>query len=199
MARPDAKRVLDLAIGVPAFVVLLPVQALIGLLVRRQLGRPVLFDQRRPGLHGKPFTMRKFRSMLPVDEALGHTDDASRMTDFGRVLRTTSLDELPTLWNVIRGDMSLVGPRPLLMKYLPLYTRDQAKRHQVRPGVTGLAQVSGRNSLTWNEKFVLDTKYVENMTLWLDIKIMALTVVSVAKRDGISSIGAATMDEFEGD
>lgn len=195
---PDSKRVLDLAIAVPAFVVSLPVQGLVGLLVSRKLGRPVLFEQRRPGLHGHPFTMRKFRSMLPVDEALGHVDDASRMTSFGRVLRSTSLDELPTLWNVIRGDMSLVGPRPLLMQYLPLYSREQARRHEVRPGLTGLAQVSGRNAITWEEKFRLDVEYVDRRSLGMDMRILRDTVMAVLRRDGVSAADSVTMPEFRG-
>ena len=195
---PDTKRVLDLAIAVPVFVVSLPVQCFVGLLVSRKLGRPVLFEQTRPGLNGEPFTMRKFRSMLPVDEFRGQVDDASRMTSFGRVLRSTSLDELPTLWNVIRGDMSLVGPRPLLMQYLPLYTREQARRHEVRPGLTGLAQVSGRNAISWEEKFRLDVEYVDRRTLRLDLRILLDTVMAVLRRDGVSAADSVTMPEFRG-
>lgn len=195
---PDTKRALDLAIAVPAFVVSLPVQGLVGLLVARKLGRPVHFQQRRPGLHGVPFTMRKFRTMLPIDEALGHVDDASRMTNFGRVLRSTSLDELPTLWNVIRGDMSLVGPRPLLMQYLPRYSAEQARRHDVRPGLTGLAQVSGRNAITWEEKFRLDVEYIDGRSLWLDLRIIRDTVVAVLRREGVSAADSVTMPEFRG-
>ncbi|KRF43246.1 hypothetical protein ASH01_15705 [Terrabacter sp. Soil811] len=195
---PDTKRVLDLAIAVPAFVVSLPVQGLVGLLVSLKLGRPVLFAQTRPGLNGVPFTMRKFRSMLPVDQALGQVDDASRMTSFGRVLRSTSLDELPTLWNVIRGDMSLVGPRPLLMQYLPLYSPEQARRHDVRPGLTGLAQVSGRNALTWEEKFRLDVEYVKRRTLRMDVRIIRDTVTAVLRREGVSAADSVTMPEFRG-
>lgn len=195
---PDAKRVFDLAIAVPAFVVSLPVQGLVGLLVIRKLGRPMLFKQARPGHHGEPFTLRKFRSMLPVNEALGQVDDASRMTNFGRVLRSTSLDELPTLWNVIRGDMSLVGPRPLLMQYLPLYSPEQAQRHDVRPGLTGLAQVSGRNALSWEDKFRLDVQYVNTASLRTDLRILAVTAASVLRRQGIAAKGSATMPAFQG-
>ena len=142
--------------------------------------------------------MRKFRTMLPVDEARGHTDDASRMTPLGRVLRSTSLDELPTLWNVIRGDMSLVGPRPLLMQYLPLYSAEQARRHEVRPGLTGLAQVSGRNAISWDEKFRLDVQYVDRRSLRLDLAILRDTVTAVLRRDGISATDSVTMPEFRG-
>ena len=196
---PDRKRVLDLAVAVPVFVASLPVQGVVALLVGRRLGRPVLFAQERPGLHGAPFTMRKFRTMLPVDESLGRTDDASRMTSLGRVLRSTSLDELPTLWNVIRGEMSLVGPRPLLMHYLPLYSPEQARRHEVRPGLTGLAQVNGRNAISWTEKLRLDVDYVDRRSLRLDLLILRDTVAAVLRRDGISAAGSVTMPEFRGD
>jgi lipopolysaccharide/colanic/teichoic acid biosynthesis glycosyltransferase len=197
-SRLSVKRILDLAIAVPAFVVSLPVQALVAVLVTRRLGRPVLFKQQRPGLHGAPFTMRKFRTMLPVDAASGRLDDASRLTSFGRILRSTSLDELPTLWNVIAGDMSLVGPRPLLMQYLPLYSREQARRHEVRPGLTGLAQVSGRNALSWEEKLRLDVEYVERRSTRLDLAILRDTVTAVVRRDGINAEGSVTMPEFRG-
>jgi lipopolysaccharide/colanic/teichoic acid biosynthesis glycosyltransferase len=195
----DRKRLLDLAIAVPAYVVSLPVQAAVALLVIRRLGRPVLFAQQRPGMDGVPFTMRKFRTMLPVDEARGFTDDSSRMTSFGRTLRSTSLDELPTLWNVIRGDMSLVGPRPLLMKYLPLYSPEQARRHEVRPGLTGLAQISGRNAISWEDKFRLDVEYVERRSLRMDLQILRETVRAVVRREGITETGSATMTEFRGE
>lgn len=195
----DRKRLMDLAIAVPAFVVSLPVQAAVALLVSRRLGRPVLFAQQRPGMDGVPFTMRKFRTMLPVDEDRGFTDDSSRMTSFGRTLRSTSLDELPTLWNVIRGDMSLVGPRPLLMKYLPLYSPEQARRHEVRPGLTGLAQISGRNAISWEDKFRLDVEYVERRSLRMDLQILRETVRAVVRREGITETGSATMTEFRGE
>jgi lipopolysaccharide/colanic/teichoic acid biosynthesis glycosyltransferase len=150
-------------------------------------------------MDGVPFTMRKFRTMLPVDEARGFTDDSSRMTSFGRTLRSTSLDELPTLWNVIRGDMSLVGPRPLLMKYLPLYSPEQARRHEVRPGLTGLAQISGRNAISWEDKFRLDVQYIERRSLRMDLQILRDTVRAVVRREGITETGSATMTEFRGE
>ena len=193
-----AKRALDVAIAVPLLVLTLPVQAATALLVRSRLGSPVLFRQTRPGLHGAPFEMVKFRTMLDIDPALGMVDDASRMTPLGRWLRATSIDELPTLWNIIRGDMSLVGPRPLLVQYLDRYSPEQARRHEVRPGVTGLAQVSGRNSLTWEDKFRLDVDYVEHHTFMGDLKIIRDTFRSVLRRHGISANGEATMSEFLG-
>lgn len=192
------KRVFDLALAVPALLVSLPIQAVIAVLVRRQLGSPVLFAQERPGLHGRVFTMRKFRTMLHPDPERGLTTDDQRLTAFGAMLRSTSLDELPTLWNIIRGDMSVVGPRPLLVQYLDRYTPEQARRHEVRPGLTGLAQVSGRNALDWEDKFRLDVKYVDNTSLSLDIAIITRTVWSVLKRDGISGEGTTTMTEFTG-
>lgn len=194
----DRKRAFDLLLSLPVFVVSLPVQAVVALLVRRRMGRPVLFRQERPGLHGEPFEMVKFRTMLNADPARGLVDDADRMTRLGRVLRATSLDELPSLWNIVRGDMSLVGPRPLLMRYLPLYSPEQARRHDVRPGLTGLAQVSGRNALTWERKFELDVEYVETHTLRKDLGILFATVAKVVKRDGIAADGEATMSEFRG-
>ena len=193
-----AKRALDVAIAVPLLVLTLPVQLATALLIRSRLGSPVLFRQRRPGLHGEPFELVKFRTMLDIDPALGLVDDASRMTPVGHWLRATSIDELPTLWNIIRGDMSLVGPRPLLMRYLARYSPEQARRHEVRPGLTGLAQVSGRNSLTWEDKFRLDVEYVGHHTFMGDLKIICDTVLSVLKRDGISAEGEATMSEFLG-
>lgn len=168
-------------------------------LIRRKLGNPVFFRQTRPGLHGKPFNMLKFRTMTDargVDGAL--LPDAVRLTPFGRFLRATSLDELPELWNVLKGDMSLVGPRPLLMEYLPLYSPEQARRHQVRPGITGWAQVNGRNALSWEDKFALDVWYVDHRTLLLDLKILWLTVRKVLVREGISAVGEATMSKFTG-
>ncbi len=194
----DAKRVLDVAVAGPLLVVTAPVQAAVAAAVAVRLGRPVLFRQERPGLGGRPFTILKFRTMLPVDAATGRVDDASRMTRLGRFLRATSLDELPTLVNVVRGDMSLVGPRPLLMAYLPRYSATQARRHEVRPGLTGLAQVSGRNALGWDERLALDVEYVDRRCLRLDFAILLRTVRAVLRREGISAEGEATMPEFLG-
>jgi lipopolysaccharide/colanic/teichoic acid biosynthesis glycosyltransferase len=194
----DRKRAFDLVLTVPVLVASLPVQGVVALLVARTMGRPVLFRQERPGLHGKPFEMVKFRTMLPLDPVSGTVDDADRLTRLGKVLRATSLDELPSLWNIVRGDMSLVGPRPLLMHYLPLYSAQQARRHDVRPGLTGLAQVSGRNALTWERKFELDVEYVDHHTLWGDTKILLATVGRVLNRDGIAAEDSATMPEFTG-
>ena len=184
-----AKRPLDVAIAVALFVLTLPIQTIIALVVRCRLGSPVIFRQTRPGLHGAPFEILKFRTMLDFNPSLGLVDDASRMTPLGRWLRATSLDELPSLWNIIRGDMSLVGPRPLKMQYLELYSPEQARRHDVRPGVTGLAQISGRNALSWENKFRLDGYYVDHQTLLVDLKILLGTVRSVVSRDGISQAG----------
>jgi len=180
-----------LLFGVPLLLLLV--------LVRVKLGSPVFFRQRRPGLNGSPFEVIKLRTMTDARGADGQLlSDAQRLTSFGRFLRASSMDELPELWNVIRGDMSLVGPRPLLMEYLPLYSTVQARRHEVRPGITGWAQVNGRNALSWEEKFKLDVWYVDNRTLWLDIKILWLTVRKVLVRDGISAAGEATMPRFTG-
>lgn len=163
------------------------------------MGSPVLFRQVRPGIDGKPFEMVKFRTMKDAIDAQGNPlPDAERLTSFGQFLRSSSLDELPELWNVLKGDMSLVGPRPLLMEYLPLYSAEQYRRHDVRPGVTGWAQINGRNTLSWKEKFALDVWYVDNRSLWLDIKILFLTIKKVVVRDGISADGEATMSRFEG-
>jgi lipopolysaccharide/colanic/teichoic acid biosynthesis glycosyltransferase len=192
------KRLLDLAIAVPALLLSLPVQAGVAVAVALRLGRPVLFWQTRPGRDGEPFQMVKFRTMLPADPAAGLVDDASRLTPFGRALRSTSLDELPALWNVIRGDMSLVGPRPLLMEYLSRYSPEQARRHAVPPGLTGLAQVAGRNDLPWEERLRLDVEYTTTRSLRLDLRILARTVVLVCRRTGITAAGAATMPEFLG-
>jgi lipopolysaccharide/colanic/teichoic acid biosynthesis glycosyltransferase len=193
------KRFFDfMAASLALLLLALPLLAL-AWLIRRKLGSPVLFRQVRPGLHGKPFTMVKFRTMTDErgpDGAL--LPDAQRMTPFGRFLRASSLDELPELWNVLRGEMSLVGPRPLLMEYLPLYTPEQARRHEVRPGITGWAQVNGRNAISWPDKFALDVGYVDNQSLCLDIKILWMTVRKVLVRDGISAAGEATMSKFTG-
>jgi lipopolysaccharide/colanic/teichoic acid biosynthesis glycosyltransferase len=196
--RVDRKRLLDLALTVPVLVATLPVQAVVALLVRLRLGRPVLFKQQRPGLHGEPFEMVKFRTMLNPDPAADLITDEQRLTSLGRLLRASSLDELPSLWNIVRGDMSLVGPRPLLMRYLPRYTAEQARRHEVRPGLTGLAQVSGRNALTWEQKFELDVEYVDRHTVLGDLRILAATVGKVLRRDGIAAEDSATMTEFMG-
>lgn len=193
------KRLFDIVLAAAALLVLgVPLLFLIWQ-VSRKLGSPVFFRQVRPGLHGKPFQMVKFRTMTDARGPGGQLlSDAERLTPFGRFLRATSLDELPELWNVLKGDMSLVGPRPLLMDYLPLYTPEQARRHEVRPGITGWAQINGRNALSWEQKFVLDTWYVDHRTFWLDLKILALTVKKVLVRDGISATGEATMTRFTG-
>lgn len=193
------KRFLDFIFSFSLLLVfLLPLLVLV-LLIRYNLGSPFFFRQTRPGLHGRPFEMVKFRTMTDERDADGNLlPDAERLTKFGKFLRSTSLDELPELWNVLKGDMSLVGPRPLLMEYLPLYTKEQARRHEVRPGITGWAQVNGRNAISWEEKFALDVWYVENQSLWLDIKILWLTVKKVLVREGISAAGEATVEKFTG-
>ncbi len=193
------KRLLDIIIASIALILLSPLYAFVAYKVRKNLGSPVLFRQVRPGLHGKPFEMIKFRTMKDaVDEQGNPLPDSERLTPFGKMLRSTSLDEMPELWNVIKGDMSIVGPRPLLMEYLPLYSPEQAKRHDVRPGMTGHAQVNGRNAIGWEEKFKLDTWYVENQSIWLDFKIMFKTVHKVLAKDDISAEGEATMSKFTG-
>jgi sugar transferase EpsL len=176
-----------------------PLLGLLALLVRFKLGTPILFRQQRPGLHGQPFTLIKFRTMTDRRDAAGNLlPDADRLTPFGKFLRASSLDELPELLNVLKGEMSLVGPRPLLMQYLPLYTPEQMRRHEVRPGITGWAQVNGRNALTWEEKFALDVWYVDNHTFWLDLKIIFLTLWKIIGREAINQPGQATMKPFEG-
>ncbi|MCD6555198.1 MAG: sugar transferase [Anaerolineae bacterium] len=193
------KRFFDVIISAIALTAISPLMALIALLVRLTLGAPVLFRQQRPGLHGKPFTIYKFRTMTNARDEHDHLlPDEQRLTRFGHFLRSTSLDELPELWNVLKGDMSLVGPRPLLMEYLERYTPEQARRHEVKPGITGWAQVNGRNALTWEEKFKLDVWYVDHCNLWLDLKILTLTLWKVLRREGITSEGHVTMPEFEG-
>ena len=193
------KRLFDFLMALFGLVALSPVLAILAWQIRKKLGSPVLFRQTRPGLHGKPFQMVKFRTMRDAIGPDGQPlPDAERMTPFGSFLRSASLDELPELWNVLKGDMSLVGPRPLLMEYLPLYSPEQARRHEVRPGVTGWAQINGRNALSWEEKFRLDVWYVDNQSLWLDLKILALTVKKVFVREGISAAGEATMPRFTG-
>ena len=193
------KRVLDMAGSCIGLAVLAPVMLLIGIGVLIFLGSPVVYGQVRPGLHGKPFRMIKFRTMTDARSVGGQLlPDAERLTRFGRFLRASSLDELPELWNVLEGDMSLVGPRPLLMEYLPLYSPEQARRHEVRPGITGWAQVNGRNALGWEEKFKLDVWYVDNRSFALDLRILWLTMLKVLKRDGINAAGEATMPRFGG-
>ncbi|MEA3415156.1 MAG: sugar transferase [Thermodesulfobacteriota bacterium] len=194
-----AKRLFDLTVAVPSVIVLLPIFILISFFVRIRIGSPVLFCQVRPGLHGRPFTIYKFRTMTDERDENGNLfHDAERLTPFGRFLRRTSLDELPELWNVIKGDMSIVGPRPLLMQYLDRYTPEQARRHEVKPGITGWAQVNGRNAISWEDKFKLDVWYVDNWSIWLDLKIILMTVLKVLKREGISQADHATAREFLG-
>ena len=193
------KRLLDIIIASTALILLAPLYAFVAYKVKKNLGSPVLFRQVRPGLHGKPFEMIKFRTMKDAVDANGQPlPDSERLTAFGKMLRSTSLDEMPELWNVIKGDMSIVGPRPLLVEYLPLYNEEQAKRHDVRPGITGYAQVNGRNAISWEKKFELDTWYVENQSLWLDFKIMLKTVKKVLAKDDISAEGEVTMSKFTG-
>jgi len=193
------KYLFDLTVSMIVFLILLPVILLVAVLIRIKLGSPILFTQTRPGLHGKVFKMMKFRSMLDAKDKHGNLlPDNERMTKFGAFLRSTSLDELPGLFNVIKGDMSLVGPRPLLVQYLPLYNSEQAKRHNVRPGITGWAQVNGRNAIGWDEKFKLDVWYVENQSFLLDMKILLLTVKKVFVREGISADGHVTIEPFKG-
>lgn len=193
------KRVMDVFGAFASLAVLSPVLVLIAFVIWRQMGAPVLFRQTRPGLNGRPFQMIKFRTMLNATDLQGNPlPDAQRLTPLGRFLRSSSLDELPGLWNVVKGDMSLVGPRPLLMDYLPLYSDEQARRHDVRPGITGWAQVNGRNAISWEEKFALDVWYVDNHNILLDLKIIWLTIRKVLVREGISAEGEATMTKFTG-
>ncbi|QBK68120.1 sugar transferase [Acinetobacter johnsonii] len=193
------KRLLDIIIASIALILLSPLYVFVAYKVKKNLGSPVLFRQVRPGLHGKPFEMIKFRTMKDAVDKQGNLlPDSERLTPFGQMLRSTSLDEMPELWNVIKGDMSIVGPRPLLMEYLPLYNAEQAKRHNVRPGMTGHAQVNGRNAISWEEKFKLDTWYVENQSIWLDFKIMLKTVKKVIAKDDINEAGEVTMTKFTG-
>jgi len=193
------KRVLDLTVSVVILLIFAPIIAVIALLIRIKLGSPVLFKQTRPGLHGKPFQVYKLRTMTDERDGRGELlSDHLRLTPFGRFLRKSSLDELPQLWNVVKGELSLVGPRPLLMSYLALYTEEQARRQLVKPGITGWAQVNGRNSISWEEKFVLDVWYVDHQSLWLDLKILYLSVIKVLRSDGIQHGQHATMPVFEG-
>lgn len=193
------KRVFDFLSALSGLVILFPVLIITAFLIRIKLGAHVLFKQQRPGLHGKPFFMYKFRTMSDARNKHGNIlPDDKRLTSFGRFLRRTSLDELLELFNVLKGEMSLVGPRPLLMEYLPLYTPEQARRHEVKPGITGWAQVNGRNAISWEEKFRLDVWYVDNHSFRLDLKILWLTLIKVFKREGISQEGQATMEKFKG-
>jgi sugar transferase EpsL len=194
-----AKRAFDVILASLMIVILSPVLLVTAVVVRITLGRPVLFRQTRPGLRGELFELRKFRTMTDARDQTGQlAPDEQRLTKFGSWLRRSSLDELPELFNVVKGDMSLVGPRPLLVEYLPLYTPEQARRHEVRPGITGWAQINGRNAISWDEKLRLDVWYVDNRSLWLDIKILALTVVRVLTGVGVTKAGCATTDRFTG-
>lgn len=193
------KRLFDFLVSLTALILLSPIIALVAWKIRKSLGSPVLFRQTRPGLNGNPFEMVKFRTMKDAVDAQGNPlPDSERMTPFGDKLRNSSLDELPELWNVLKGEMSLVGPRPLLMQYLPLYSPEQARRHEVRPGVTGWAQINGRNAISWEEKFKLDVWYVDNRSFWLDIKILLLTLKKVFVKEGISADGHVTIAPFTG-
>jgi lipopolysaccharide/colanic/teichoic acid biosynthesis glycosyltransferase len=193
------KRIIDLTAALVGLLILVIPLSIIAWQIRTKLGSPILFRQVRPGLNGKPFTMIKFRTMTNERDKLGiPLPDVQRLTSFGKFLRSSSIDELPELWNVLCGDMSLVGPRPLLMEYLPIYTSEQARRHEVRPGITGWAQVNGRNAISWADKFALDVWYVDHRSMWLDVKILWLTVRKVLVRDGISAAGEATMPKFTG-
>jgi sugar transferase EpsL len=193
------KLAFDLVVSLFLLVALFPVLVVIGIFVRIKMGSPVFFRQMRPGMHGRPFEVVKFRTMRDaVDKNGTPLADGDRMTVFGRLLRSTSIDELPELWNVVKGEMSLVGPRPLLIEYLPLYSKHQAQRHEVRPGITGWAQINGRNDISWEKKFELDVWYVKNQSLALDMKILWMTVLKVLSRDGISASGEATMPKFTG-
>jgi len=198
--RRFGKRLFDLILTIPALVVLSPVMLMVAVLVRMRLGAPILFRQQRPGLHGEPFTVYKFRTMMDARDVKEQLlPDAERLTPFGRFLRSTSLDELPAFWNVVKGEMSLVGPRPLLMQYLERYSPEQARRHEVKPGITGWAQVNGRNTISWEEKFKLDIWYVDNYSFMLDIAILVRTIKNTFKREGINSKTHATMEEFIGE
>jgi lipopolysaccharide/colanic/teichoic acid biosynthesis glycosyltransferase len=191
------KRSFDLVLAATVLLALLPVLVVVALLIRLRMGGPILFTQRRPGIDGRPFTVSKFRTMRDARDKYGRLlPDGERLTTLGRLLRGSSIDEFPQLWNVVKGEMSLVGPRPLLMEYLDRYTPEQARRHEVMPGVTGWAQVNGRNALTWEQKFALDTWYVEHWSLMLDAKILAMTASRVLRREGIANQGHATMPEF---
>ena len=193
------KRILDISVAFVALLLFSPAMLLLSIAIWSSMGRPVLFYQERPGLNSQPFRMMKFKTMRDsIDDDGNQLPDSMRITKLGAFLSSTSLDELPELWNVLKGDMSLVGPRPLLKEYLPLYSQRQLKRHQVRPGITGWAQINGRNSISWKEKFEFDIWYVENQSLWLDLRILILTFIKVVKREGISAEGEASMPKFKG-
>lgn len=193
------KQLFDVLASIFGLIILSPIIIIVAWFINRKLGSPVLYRQARPGKDGKPFEMVKFRTMLDAVDVSGEMlPDKERMTRLGGFLRSASLDELPALWNVIKGDMSLVGPRPLLIEYLPLYSAEQARRHEVKPGITGWAQVNGRNAISWEDKFKFDVWYVDNQSIWLDIKILFLTVKKVLVREGISAEGEVTMTKFEG-
>ena len=193
------KRLLDIIISLSALILLAPLYAIIGYKVKKNLGSPIFFKQIRPGLHTQPFEMVKFRTMKDATDSSGNLlPDSMRMTAFGKMLRSSSLDELPELWNVLKGDMSLVGPRPLLMEYVPLYNKEQTRRHEMRPGITGWAQINGRNAISWEEKFKLDVWYVDHQSLKLDLKILLLTIKKVFIKEGISSSGEVTTSKFTG-
>jgi sugar transferase EpsL len=193
------KRLFDISVSVVAMVLLSPLLLVAILVTRVKLGAPVFFRQQRPGLHGQPFEMVKFRTMTNSRDGEGNLlSDGERLTAYGRFLRSTSIDELPELWNVLKGDMSLVGPRPLLMEYLPLYTPEQSRRHEVRPGVTGWAQINGRNAISWKEKFAFDIWYVDNRSFFLDLKILLMTAKNVLIRRGVNAVGSSTMPKFTG-
>ena len=193
------KRLFDIVVSMISIVLLMPLFAILYICIWINLGKPIIFSQLRPGLSGKPFVMYKFRTMRDADGENGLTlPDEVRLTNFGKLLRSTSLDELPELWNVLKGEMSLVGPRPLLMEYLPLYSAEQSRRHNLLPGITGWAQINGRNSLSWDEKFKLDVWYVDNHSFFLDLKILFLTIKKIFIREGISAEGVATMNKFTG-
>lgn len=199
MRTDPRKRLFDLGVAIPAIGICAPLMTAIGMLLRMTLGKGIFFGQQRPGLYGRPFKLYKFRTMTNEYDTSGRLlPDSKRLTRLGRFLRSTSLDELPELFNVLKGEMSIVGPRPLLMQYLDRYTAEQRRRHDVKPGITGWAQVNGRNAITWEEKFKLDLWYVEHQSLWLDLRILALTVLKVVKREGICQAGQATMEEFMG-
>lgn len=193
------KRLVDILVSFFGIILLTPIFLLVAFLIRKNLGSPVIFSQIRPGIDGKPFKMYKFRSMKNAIDTSGNPlPDAERLTPFGQKLRSTSLDELPELWNVLKGDMSLVGPRPLLMEYLPLYNKEQYRRHEMRPGITGWAQINGRNAISWEDKFKLDVWYVDNQSLKLDLKILLLTIKKVFIKEGVSSSGEVTTSKFTG-
>ncbi len=199
MYRRFGKRLLDVTLSGAGLVLLSPLVAVLAIMVRTRLGTPVLFRQQRPGLHGRLFTIYKFRTMTDARDAQGTLlPDAERLTHFGRFLRSTSLDELPELFNVLQGNMSVVGPRPLLVQYLKRYSPEQARRHEVRPGITGWAQVNGRNALSWEQKFALDVWYVDNVSFGLDLRVIVVTLGKILKREGISEPGQATAQEFMG-